>query len=81
MSPDTNTQPGWVKIWECRDTHQSYLLKAFLESRGIPVVLQGIEETNLFPAMGFTRIPVWVPAERAEQAKRAVDEFFKPSGE
>jgi len=70
----------WVKIYDCLNRERAYLLKTFLESRGVRVVLQGIEEESIFPG-GLTRIPVLVLEEDKEKALKLLDEFFKGSDE
>ena len=67
----------WIKVWECQNPEQAHVLRTFLESRGIRVILQGIEEDSLFPGLEFSRIPVLVLEEDKKQAAELIDMFFE----
>jgi hypothetical protein len=70
----------WLKVWECQNPEQAHVLRAFLESRGIRVILQGIEEESLFPGLEFSKIPVLVLEDDEIKARKLIDEFFTKPG-
>jgi len=70
----------WIKVYECLNRERAYVVKAFLESNGIEVMLQGIEEENIFPGMSFGHLPLLVKEEDKEKAEKLIKEFFKDAG-
>jgi len=71
----------WIKVHECLNRERAYLMKAYLESRGIPVVLQGIEEESILPGISYGRIPLLVREEDRSKAESLIEEFFKETGD
>ena len=71
----------WVKIYECLNRERAYVIKALLESNGIEVILQGIEEENLFPGISFGHLPLLVKEKDRIKAERLIQEFFKDNKE
>ncbi len=72
-------QVKWVKVYECLNLDRAYLLRSYLQSHGVEVMLQGVGTGGLFPGTDFAKVPVLVKEPDEEKAKELIDEFFKPS--
>jgi hypothetical protein len=71
----------WVEIHKCSGSTEAYILKSFLESNGIRVILQGLTEDAIFPGLEFSKIPVLVPQADKEKAEKLLSEFLKDRSE
>ncbi len=65
-----------VTIWKTTSEEEAFLLKSFLESRGISVFVKGQGTDSIFPDLPFSRLEVQVPSSEVEKAKALADEFF-----
>ncbi len=69
------SEPDWVEAASVGDDEEAILIAGFLESQGIPAVVEG-PTTTPFPedlgAFGMSR--VMVPPDRAEEARRLLAE-------
>lgn len=82
---DTDRNEEWLSIIMVEDEGHAELIEGFLRSEGIPAQLES-KYSHEFPThVGHLgEVEVMVPASRAEEAKRLVDEreaATRPAGE
>lgn len=64
----------WVQVYQAHDNAEAHLVRALLESYGIPSFLKGDQHRSLLGWQGGILIPVdvWVPQTESERAKELI---------